>query len=613
MAVAGAFATPGLSVAATINVGGGCTLAEAISNANTNSTGGGNGCAAGSGNDTIVLPAGVDQVLTAALPALTSNITLEGNGRTVRRDRSSPTFPIFQVTSVPVVEIRNTIISGGSPISDGSSFFGGGIVNFGRLTLRNCMVTGNFAYRGGGIYNNGGRLTLVNSQVSGNGSEYSGGGILSQTRTVDGIDRGSLFLVDSVVSGNTAGNNGGGIANFGPASLTGSQVSGNSASGEGGGVVNAGEFTATNSRVSNNVANYIGGGILNDSGTAFLEKSVVSENRAGGGGGGISNYTEANLVITASTISGNSARSNFFGGGILSIGNLEMTNSTVSGNDAMHSYGGGISISSRYPQTALVTNSTISGNTAMEGGGLNVAGELSLSRSPISGNFAFGDGFEIALNNQATVTADDMNLFGQASRTTAQAFSGFTPGANDIVATSNGTDPTALPDILDTELDNNGGPTQTHALASGSPAIDATGSNCLPTDQRGVPRPQGSACDIGAYELTPPPVSVAFIGSNQSVAESAGTVNLRVRLSAISGQPVTVPLTYSGVARRDSDYTGPNSISIAAGVREINIPIRIINDRTKEPNETLTVRLGTPTNATLGSVRQRSLTILKSD
>ena len=84
-----------------------------------------------------------------------------------------------------------------------------------------------------------------------------------------------------------------------------------------------------------------------------------------------------------------------------------------------------------------------------------------------------------------------------------QAFSGFSPGGSDINATSSGIN-TPLSAILNPTLVNNGGRTRTHALVPGSPALNAVASGCPPpsTDQRGLPRPQGPRCDIGAVEAT---------------------------------------------------------------------------------------------------------------
>src|SRR5262249_2529243 len=113
---------------------------------------------------------------------------------------------------------------------------------------------------------------------------------------------------------------------------------------------------------------------------------------------------------------------------------------------------------------------------------------------------------------------NNFNLFGHAALTTAQALAGFSPGATDITATSDGTTPTALSAILDPTLADNGGPTFTQTLVTGSPAIDASpaDSDCPPTDQRGVPRPQGPACDIGAVELVPGVANPAEVCGDRS-------------------------------------------------------------------------------------------------
>jgi len=150
-------------------------------------------------------------------------------------------------------------------------------------------------------------------------------------------------------------------------------------------------------------------------------------------------------------------------------------------------------------------NSTVSGNSAGYGGGVFNFGTLTLTQTLVSGNTASVRGPELDNVANGTVAANNFNLVGHNGLTDAQAFSGFTPGPTDLTATSNGNVPTALGAILDTTLANNGGPTQTHELVAGSPAIDAAGTGCPPpaTDQRGlgVSRPQGPACDIGAFEI----------------------------------------------------------------------------------------------------------------
>jgi Ca2+-binding RTX toxin-like protein len=196
---------------------------------------------------------------------------------------------------------------------------------------------------------------------------------------------------------------------------------------------------------------------------------------------------------------------------------LTITNSTVSSNTA--ATGGGVFSGVRGDQggasTLTLTNSTLSGNTAIGSGGgvyngiefLGTSAKLGLTRSLLSGNTASA-GAELT-NSVGTITTNTFNLLGHSGLTTAQALYGFTLAATDITATSDGTTPAALADILNPTLANNGGPTDTHALVSGSPAIDAVTAGCPPpnTDQRGFGRPVDgdgdtvAACDIGAVEF----------------------------------------------------------------------------------------------------------------
>ncbi|MBI4489334.1 MAG: hypothetical protein HY694_09640, partial [Deltaproteobacteria bacterium] len=150
-----------------------------------------------------------------------------------------------------------------------------------------------------------------------------------------------------------------------------------------------------------------------------------------------------------------------------------------------------------------IENSTITGNKADYGGGVYNAinGTLTLNRSLISGNKA-DEGPEI--DNGGTVTANNFNLFGANGNA---GVTGFAPGATDIVPGPGVT----VSKILG-PLKNNGGPTKTHALKPGSPAIDAIPSldpGCTGKDQRGVDRPQDgdgdtiARCDVGAFEGPP--------------------------------------------------------------------------------------------------------------
>jgi hypothetical protein len=209
-----------------------------------------------------------------------------------------------------------------------------------------------------------------------------------------------------------------------------------------------------------------------------LSNLTVADGFAGGlGGGGIFNRS-GTLEVNNSTLSGNSAT--LGGGGITAAEGttLTVTNSTFSGNTARVS-GGGIW---NQDGTATITNSTFSGNTAGGFGGGGITSEAStitirntiLASSPCS------------TSDSGTFTDDGGNLDEGAT-------CGFTASSSKS-NTPAGLDPAGL--------QNNGGPTNTIALQASSAAIDAA-VECPPptTDQRGVERPQGEACDSGAFEL----------------------------------------------------------------------------------------------------------------
>jgi len=246
---------------------------------------------------------------------------------------------------------------------------------------------------------------------------------------------------------------------------------------------------------------------------------------------------DGTLVVASSAVSGNSAYYN--GGGVFNSGTATLTNSTVSGNSANFD-GGGINNSG----ILTLTNSTVTGNYANnDGGGIdNNYSTLTLVQTMVSGNSAGSQGSEVHNNfseGSGTVNADYFNLFGYDG---SARVTGFTPGVIDIVPS------VPLAAILDPTLGNNGGPTRTHALVTGSPAIDAVPDDLCVSDfdQRGIARPQDgdrdtvADCDIGAFEVaeTPP-------GADLSLT------------SADSPDPVVVgqPLAYTLTVRNN----GPDS------------------------------------------------------
>lgn len=254
------------------------------------------------------------------------------------------------------------------------------------------------------------------------------------------------------------------------------RVAGNNAA-NAAGIRTAGSLSLYDSTVADNHATQTGGGILN-TGALTLERVTVSSNIADTNGGGL--YLHSSDPLS---------------------GEVNITNTTISGNQAKAFMGGGIWV---YYQTELwITNCTLAGNSAGQGGGIYNYHQqdflenelLKLSESAQLGNVHLLNTL-VANNTFAncgrSTQTEPIHSLGHNldSGTTCE----FIPAQGDLVSTNPQLGP----------LQNNGGQTMTHALLSGSPAID-TGSNtnCPAVDQRGVPRPQGASCDIGAYELQP--------------------------------------------------------------------------------------------------------------
>lgn len=252
-------------------------------------------------------------------------------------------------------------------------------------------------------------------------------------------------------------------------------------------------------------------------------------------GGGL--YT-GDLVLTRSTISGNAIEAtndgeNARGGGVFVRGVATLDSSTIDGNTA-DGAGGGVfkEIFSNYgdpppPQDTklIVTNTTISGNSASSGGGIATSRPLHLSNSTIAFNHATdaAGGVMFLLSGvydaEGTLTAQSSII----ASNTSDAGGATDLGADDVLAASGANNlvmnadaaitlpgDTLTADPLLLPLASNGGPTRTHALDDGSPAVD-TGNNVaeLEFDQRSehFARVSGSAADIGAFERQQPPAS----------------------------------------------------------------------------------------------------------
>jgi hypothetical protein len=304
----------------------------------------------------------------------------------------------------------------------------------------------------------------------------------------------------------------------------GSVVGGVGSDGDGGGIRSAGVLTLTDSTVSANHAAGTeliggnGGGVLNEGGTMTITRCTISNNSAQYGtgssgdcafasGGGILNYSGGSLTITNSTVSGNSLLISDafgicggpgFGGGIENAGSMTIKNCTISGNSG---------IASR-------------DTTAMHGGGISNEGNLQITSSTIAYNSASGENGASAsgggiYNSRGLVigsTRTDSSIIALNSAPFGPDFTGWgelqSMGYNiignnaDAVISSQPTDqigtPAAPIDPLLGPLTDNGGPTLTHALQAGSPAIDRGDPAAPPQDQRGYGRV--GVPDVGAFE-----------------------------------------------------------------------------------------------------------------
>ncbi|HEY2988121.1 MAG TPA: right-handed parallel beta-helix repeat-containing protein [Candidatus Binatia bacterium] len=463
---------------------GKCSLVEAIINAN-NDAATHVDCAAGSGADTIVLPAAsVHTVLTdydftygaTRLPAITSQITIQGNGSTINRKKSKLLSRLIAVAASGDLTLDRVTLSGGG------QYNGGAIINLGSLTATNSTISGNTAVKGGGIYNAGGALSVEEALFTKNAGVY-GAGIFDYSGTTD-IEQ-STFTGNRTVYGGAAV-----YGRFGTVTIQNSTITGNRASRAA--IYNQGGILEIhNTIITKNSASEHGGGVMSNNNRSFspppcsvtIENSTISANAAHYDGGGIENES-CTLVVSNSTISANKSGT---GAGGISTGFAPslIENSTISANSGR--YTGGV-----YGATITVTNSTITGNRAKLVGGVYNRGDMTVKRTIVSGNK--GPVGEALSNPSGTMTVDNFNLFGTNGNA---GVSGFTAGASDIIPGAG-----VLTGNILAPLANNGGPTQTHALVAGSPAIDASpvDADCPSSDQRGTLRPQGPLCDIGAFE-----------------------------------------------------------------------------------------------------------------
>lgn len=490
---------------------GDCSLREAIESANRDVSV--DACTAGSGADTIILPAGVYTITLAGESEddnrsgdydLIGSVQIEGAGANRSRIAAAELDRVFHVQGNAVVALTGLRIGGGlTPLTEP----GGAILNGGELTIRRSVVedstTGGGQYctpgdpciteagPGGGIANLK-ALTVTASIVQNNitGTDTDPMFILCPNAPGGGIyNRGQLRIVESEVTDNRSGE-GGGIYNFGQTMIVSTTIGGNRTTSPG----RCG-FPYTLAPDGGP-----GGGLANANGTVKLDSSAVINNVTGDGGlgnrapggdggpgGGIAN--NGLLLASNSTVAHNST-----GNGGDAIGLDIWGGSRVGGSGGN---GGGLYNTG----TTMLNHVTIALNSTGErgygsdgdggdgvGSGIYNRGELSLRNTLVSDNhWTIGTPADCVGSIQVSL---GYNVFSSSLCINT-----------DMVGDRLSLAPQVGP------LGNFGGPTGTVALLKSSLAVN--GGDCrdsdgkpVTADQRGVPRPQGPRCDVGAYEFT---------------------------------------------------------------------------------------------------------------
>lgn len=446
--------------AATINVSttdddntvnGNCTLREAVraSNANTAI----DNCTAGSGTDTIVLSAGT--------------YLLDGAAGVNEENAATGDLDVRATTILTGAGSGATIIDGNATDRVFHLPVAGVTFTLSGVTVRN-----------GNPGNNGGD---------------GGAGVMVEANTTLIVD--DAVFHDNIATINAAAG-GGAIDSQGNFTITDSEFYENSSQNDGAIRCLAsctGSITDTVIRDNTSIGN-VGGGLGAAGNLTLLRVQVLDNANTGSlGAGGVSclqaNSGTNTITITDSLIRGNTATAN--GGGVavfLIAGafqgnpNVTITNTTISGNTA-GGIGGGLYVSQG---TAQLNNVTIANNTASTGNGIGHAGgTLNARNSLVAGNGS--------ADCSGTISSASYNLVQNATGCTLSGGSGNQTNVNPLLSA----------------LADNGGGSQTHAIAVTSPALNggnpsgcAGASGTLTADQRGVSRSQGSACDIGAYEFS---------------------------------------------------------------------------------------------------------------
>jgi hypothetical protein len=470
-------------------------------------------------------------------------LTLRGVGPAVI-DGSGALASTVLIPAGALVRIEDVTITGGT------GGFGGGIDNSGDLTVVDSFIEFNTATLDGGGIDSVGPLTVLDSTIRYNTASGFGGGVVNRfDGLLDGVDvhdnaatdgggvanmnGAELFAFDTLVSFNEATFGfGGGFYNDSGASLfvDSSVIFDNQTlGGHGGGIFSGdgaggglGEVFVTDSVIASNGAGG-GGGIFNEGGSLFVAGTLI-EDHVSSAGGAIHNASGGDTIVLGSELVSNTGGTG--GGGIFSdSGSVDILDSTLAANTTDGPAVGG-AIFSGGSSAFVINNSTLSGNTAESGGAIfnEATASILLSNTTVAANTATGGASGGGVfNDGGSVTLVGTMLAGNTSPTGPDCGGAITSAGYNLVQDSSGctftpfgTDLTGVDPLLG-PLADNGGPTRTHALLAGSPAIDHLPSGPVcggGADQRGIVRPRGAGCDIGAFELDTNPDVVVLVEPN---------------------------------------------------------------------------------------------------
>lgn len=415
-----------------------------------------------------------------------------GNGHTLDAQGHGR---VLTLTNLQALTLHNLTLTGGQTDVNSNERDGGGVAftcgddlvcNW---TVRNTTITDNHAYGGGGIdyycaYHGNGTLLVQASVISNNSAVSQGGGLVYSSDEESGPC--SLAIRHSIIEGNQAVD-GGGVRIYRP------------------------RVTISDSTIRNNRATTVGGGLLARISDGFIDMTVqrttISGNQAGEGGGGV--Y----IASPDQTF------------------DIQFVNSTISGNTVINGAGGGFYLGESNDSLRIaLLNSTVTANASAQGAGVHVfhpessfemTGTLRLTNSLIADNLGSDCGWETAGN--VPFSGQRVTSFGHNLDSDGTCLPEGIRQPSDLPNGNANLGPLA----------DNGGATFTHALLAGSQALDAGDDAVCASepvagiDQRGVTRPQGTHCDIGAYEAVAQPVTTDLLFVSSRSSATAGGVPFR--------------------------------------------------------------------------------------